>query len=395
MSGLYAAWFYFLFDRELYFVLHSDFLREIYVFLSKVFFLIICFYALKKINIKNKETTVLCMLLPVFEMLVSTIYNDGDLRRVVMMVYPVMGMLALVMVQCTSKVSIAKFVQVLSNLYFWLVTINFIFLIIVPNFFINSASTSGDEFFLGIENQIGYPLVKGFLFCYLDSLFTHRNTKLYLYSIMHCVTIFLIFSGSNLIGYLCMLAMIIKTPIRKALTSISLGKVIIVFVALFCGLFIFELLVILLQSSWLEYIIVELLGKSLTLTDRTSIWAMVVNDFFNSPWLGYGVRDTVDLFLYNNLYFSAHNQYLQSLYESGICYFIALIPFVKLFSDRMDRSALHVRRAISAAFLATMIMALGEAPGMDKILMISILGIGVSGYFIPTPDMIKNKFRKI
>ena len=331
------------------------------------------------------------MLLPIFEMLVSTIYNDGDIRRMVMMVYPVIGMLALVMVQCTSKSAIAKFIHVLSNLYFSLVTINFILLIVNPKFFIDPASTSGDAFFLGTENHIGYPLIKGFLFCFLDSLFTHRNTKLYLYAIMHCITIFLIFSGSNIIGYVCMLAMIIKTPMRKVLTSVSLGNVIIVFVALICGLFVFELLVALLQSSWVEYIVVELLGKNLTLTNRTSIWATVVSEFFNSPCLGYGVRDTVDLFLYNDLYFSAHNQYLQSLYESGFCYFIALIPFVKLFSDCVDRSDIHIRRVISATFLATMIMISGEAPGMDKVFVILIVGIGISGYFISVPNLIKNK----
>ena len=382
MSGLSATLLYFLFDRELYFILHSEFLSAIYALLSKVAFCIVCMLALNKTHINNRYKAVLCVLLPVIEVIGSTLVNNGDLRRAVMMVYPLIGLMLLIMVQCTTKTKIVSFVHNLSNLYFGLCAINFLFLIMLPRFFFNHGS-GGEIYFLGIENQIGYPLVKGFCFVYLDSFFSHKHTKLYLYAIMHCVTIFFIFSGSNVVGYLCMLAIMTKTPLRKIITSIAMDKIIALFMAIICGLFLFELLVSLLESAWVEYIVVELLGKNLTLTNRTNIWATVVSDFFTSPWLGYGVRDTVNLFEYRGFYFSAHNQFLQSLYESGALYFASLIPVVKLFSDCLSRSVAQVRAILSAVFLATMIMFLGEAPGMDKILLLIIVSIGISGYFIP------------
>lgn len=40
----------------------------------------------------------------------------------------------------------------------------------------------------------------------------------------------------------------------------------------------------------------DLLGKNLTLTNRTLIWGMVVDGFLNSPIIGNGVRETTSLF---------------------------------------------------------------------------------------------------
>ena len=43
---------------------------------------------------------------------------------------------------------------------------------------------------------------------------------------------------------------------------------------------------IILESPLVSYVIEDLLGKNLTLTNRTLIWGMVVDGFLNSPIIG-------------------------------------------------------------------------------------------------------------
>lgn len=89
---------------------------------------------------------------------------------------------------------------------------------------------------------------------------------------------------------------------------------------------------IILESPLVSYVIEDLLGKNLTLTNRTLIWGMVVDGFLNSPIIGNGVRETTSLFYiseqYTKGYMSAHNQILQSLYETGILFLYLLFLFL-------------------------------------------------------------------
>ena len=381
MSGFPFVLLYFLLDRELYFILHSESLTAIYAVFSKCACLLLCLIALKDKHFKNKIGAFICALLPLAEMLLSTIVNDGDVRRASMMIYSIIGMMILIMIQSTSKAKIESFVHSLSLFYFVLCAINFVFLLASPHFFNNASG--GDHYFLGTENQIGYPLMKGFCFVYIDSIFKQKNKMLLMYSLMHCITILIIFSGSNIVGYLCMMAIILLKPLSNVILSIPILRIIGVFIAVLCALFLFNMLADLLQASWMEYIVVELLGKNLTLTNRTNIWELVVEGFYESPWLGHGIRETVNLFYVFKKYFSAHNQYLQSLYESGSLFYVAMIPLVKLFSDCMNITEYRIRLVVSATCLATMIMLLGEAVGMASLFTLFFIGLGISGYYIP------------
>ncbi|WP_270620743.1 O-antigen ligase family protein, partial [Parabacteroides distasonis] len=139
---------------------------------------------------------------------------------------------------------------------------------------------------------------------------------------------------------------------------------------------------VLLNTSLASYVIEGLLGKELTLSYRTIIWDMVIDGFFNSPFIGNGIRDTVNLFYiserYTTGYMSAHNQILQSLYECGILFFISLVPVVYNVSNKCQYAVPFVGNIFKATYCAILVMFMGEAPGMDKLLSMFIIGIGVS-----------------
>lgn len=122
----------------------------------------------------------------------------------------------------------------------------------------------------------------------------------------------------------------IPNVIQRKIASLSLNTLLLVFVSLFVFVILFGNLMIILESPLVSYVIEDLLGKNLTLTNRTLIWGMVVDGFLNSPIIGNGVRETTSLFYiseqYTKGYMSAHNQILQSLYETGILFFVSLVP---------------------------------------------------------------------
>lgn len=379
MRALFIILFYFLFDRELLNILHSEQLTYVFTAVSKVFSIIIIAILLLKHREKKMIAFFGYIFLPFFCMLLSTIINDGNIRTVFTVMYPIFSLAALIIWQCDTLYRTVYFVRCISILYFSLAVINFIFLILSPSYFV---SNSGDMYFLGGENHIGYPLIKGLCFVLLDYYFTGNKIYLFTYLIVHITTILIVFSGSNMIGLFCMILFVIPNPLSRLIRNLSLCRLLMMFSGVFVFIILLGNLNVLLNTSLASYVIEGLLGKELTLSYRTIIWDMVIDGFFNSPFIGNGIRDTVNLFYiserYTTGYMSAHNQILQSLYECGILFFISLVPVVYNVSNKCQYAVPFVGNIFKATYCTILVMFMGEAPGMDKLLSMFIIGIGVS-----------------
>ena len=83
MKAFFIIFLYFLFDRETYYILHSDTLSLIYVSLSKFFAVFVILMALIKQFNKNTLKVMGCICLVFFSMLISTVIKDGDVRRAI------------------------------------------------------------------------------------------------------------------------------------------------------------------------------------------------------------------------------------------------------------------------------------------------------------------------
>ena len=219
MKAFFIIFLYFLFDRETYYILHSDTLSLIYVSLSKFFAVFVILMALIKQFNKNTLKVMGCICLVFFSMLISTVIKDGDVRRAIMIMYPVLAMGGLMLWQCSTFNRTKLFVRYIACFYFVLMAINFFFLLVSPSFFVND-SMSGESYFLGIENQVGYPMMKGLCFVLIDSYFRGEKRLLCVYIIMHVSTILIIFSGSNVVGLVCMLLFLIPNVIQRKIASL-------------------------------------------------------------------------------------------------------------------------------------------------------------------------------
>ena len=381
MRAFIIVLLYFLFDRELTGILHTDSLSSAYSDLSNLFAVIIVVIALTRIRKKDTFFFWGSLFIVFLSLMSSTLIGNGDIRRAIMMMYPVFAMAALLLWQCSTLKKVIYFVRVISNLYLILAALNLFFMLYSPGLFKNTSS--GQLYFLGGENHLGYPLLSGLCFAFLDYYFSRERFRLFVYTGIHIVTIFIVFSGSNVVGLVVMLLLVIPSFVQKIFSSVSLSRILLLFGILFSVIILFGGLVSFLNISIVSYLVEDVLGKNLTLTNRTVIWEIVISKFFESPILGYGVRETMNLFYiserYTQGYLSAHNQVLQSLYEGGVLFFLALIPLLRRFENTLRQTTPFICNVYKAAFCSVLVMYMAEAPGMDKILMLMVKGIVIAG----------------
>ncbi len=386
MEAVIISFLYFLFDRELSFTLHSEELISVHVFLSELFTVLMCSYVLFFTKKRKKFLYYsIIIFLPFFAMLISAYFKEGDYWVILGWFYPILGMLSLLLIKCVNREKTIYFIRVIANLYLLLLVVNFVFLVFYPDCFLSDKG-GGDAYFLGLENQIGYPILKGLCFILLDYFFTKGKMRLYVYLIIHVCTLLIIFSGSNLIGLFCMLLFLFCYPFKEIVSSISLNKILIVIVSMYIVVFVFGNLSSLLKLDISQYIIVDVLGKDDTLSGRTAIWDMAIHDFFDDPLLGHGAQADTNVFYFpsknsRGVYLSAHNQVLQSLYECGLLQFIFMIPLIRVFGQSLKKSERFVDLSFKSTFICTFIMYMGEAPGLNKIFYIMVIAIVISNVF--------------
>ena len=325
------------------------------------------------------QATVTRRYLVFLSLFISTIINEGNIQKVVMLMYPIIAMCALFLLECQTMNRMINFVGSISKLYTFLALMNLLFLLFVPSLFSSLDFGGGEMYFLGGENLIGYPLLMGLFFTSLKSYFINDSKCLIFYLLIYSITIFTIFSGSNVIGFLCALLLLLPNPLRKIVLSLSLNKLSLIFAVLFTVVIILDNLMNVLESPLFSYVIEEVLGKDVTLTNRTIIWSIVLLGFFESPIFGHGIVDTVNLFYiserWSEGYFSAHNQILQSLYEGGVLLFLAFIPIIWWLSNALKQCDSQMSNIFKAIFCALLVMFMGEAAGLDKLLSLIVVGI--------------------
>lgn len=292
---------------------------------------------------------------------ISTIWGYGDIRRFLSMIYCPLGILALFMIKCKNLKYSKLFIHSVSLLFYALCLIEFVFVLCFPEgIIINSTNM----YFLGGENLLGFSLLCGFLIVLVDYYLRGCSKKYMLsYIIMEVVTVLIIFSGSNVVGIAITLLLLL--PLSRPFLKIQFIYIVLIFFGGFVFLILLNNLNNFLSNFYIQYLIEDVLGKNLTFTSRTNIWEMAVNGFFKNPIWGYGIRESTDLFYFakTKQELSAHNQFLQSLYEGGIMFYISLIPLL-LYTSRILNNTKYFGIIVKAVTIGLMTMYMSEASGL-------------------------------
>lgn len=247
----------------------------------------------------------------------TLIFSPENIRRVVMQAYPNIAFIAYVDIR-----SERYYDKIIKGFNFFLV-INCVLCALLSLMDVQIAS---NRYLLGDENKLVFPYMISV--AVLARTVNMKWRYLGVYILLLSMSILHVFSAGNTLGWICFLTVgfLLGTKQINLRGKFLLGMYFV----------LFFLIVVLRIQNMFEWLIVNILNKNLTLTNRTVIWDNVLEQISDHFWLGYGVQETGNIiytYIYRigrpiiDRYYSAHNQILQTLWETG---FLSMIPIVLL-----------------------------------------------------------------
>lgn len=217
----------------------------------------------------------------------------------------------------------------LTLLFKMYILINFIQITLFPNLFASDVVSADHKlYFLGIENQMAQQLIPMTSIVIIANYLKYKRKTLssVVYLIIAFTSEYLVGSSTGILASLSLLlGYLIINKLSESflnLRVINIGYIIGSLLLMFSNLLI--------RIPAITYLIVKLLKRDLTFSNRSSIWEITFNNFLKSPWIGFGRRfekSSMTFYAINqydtNSNYSAHNVFLQTLFESGV---VSLVP---------------------------------------------------------------------
>ncbi len=132
----------------------------------------------------------------------------------------------------------------------------------------------------------------------------------------------------------CMIVIVILLTFRKRLSKFVTLKFAIIVTGLLNIAFVF-----LNASNWFSWIIVNLLKRSVSLTNRTMIWGLALENIFDTKAgfiFGHGIVNNGSFISMYGVDWPPHNQLLGWLFEVGVIGTIALLVFLSSLDKKLD-----------------------------------------------------------
>lgn len=158
------------------------------------------------------------------------------------------------------------------------------------------------------------------------------------------------------------------------------------------SIILFFIIVIFRFQNAFGFIIVDILHKDLTFTNRTFLWDITLEQILKKPFIGYGwenidVRHT----MYNSqTVITAHNQILEYLYMGGIISILVYVYIILSTCNKVKNNYNNdIIKTISSCFFVLLILNLTEVY-LNPIIMLVFLFTIYSNDFISENKEIKN-----
>lgn len=211
-----------------------------------------------------------------------------------------------------------------------MIYINFILLLLYPNgiFVEDNGYLVTRYLFLGMDNQAVALLIPFMIIIYAIEKKENRTYKVsfIIDVIVFFISIIMIWCGNSIVGIACFFIILIYQKISQKKVSVRTAMFVLAF--LFCFIVLFQ------GYELFSSFIVEFLGKDMTLTGRTEIWANGIQEWLKYPIFGHGFHESEAFITFANVSGytrGAHNQILNILLHGGIVYlFLFYLVFKKV-----------------------------------------------------------------
>lgn len=352
---------------------HMNIMRAIHLRMFQLSaFSIIFIYIYRFLFFKSKISKFICTLCIFYSILaVSTIINNGSLNSLISMIYPVLSICMLI------EMYMIKNPKLLVNAFAIALGI-----LIYINFFsmIFGIGDPQSWLFMRLRNLLTPLYVLTVTTTYLAIDQKKKNFIVYFYFTLLICTYMVVNagSGSNIIAWsILMVHFVIKALLKKVekfevathLRSVQKFfkfRIYITFYTLMSVAIIFFNLHMIFGN-----IIYRFLNRDTTLTRRIFLWDIAKDLIFERPVLGYGVQESSAVIsvidnpkfvgISPNLYYDAHNQFLQTAIVGGLVsiFFVALL--VKFAGEKLNKhSNIDLIKVISISIFSVLIVLLTE-----------------------------------
>lgn len=148
---------------------------------------------------------------------------------------------------------------------------------------INDAYGVTTEWFLGARNNFIIWLFPGLIIAWLYREYFKKNTRCYLLTIVIVLTEIMQGSATALVGITLFIICILLPFAKKLFTPIN---------SMIFASIAFLIIIVWRSFDFLEPIIVDVLGKTMTFSSRLGIWDNAILAISNRPITGYGILST-------------------------------------------------------------------------------------------------------
>lgn len=317
-----------------------------------------CLYLIFTLIKRNKKSNPIFKLTIVLESFLGiiTVITRNDFLRAFDYMLECFCVVAIVDIYSSKITTLVKALMVHSELCVYL---NLLTIIFLPNGFFtrnNVAYGASLEWFLGPQNYFIFWLLPALALAYWYGCCIKDGFRNRILVGAILLTALIKMSGTGRIGILIFFVVLYFSALKKLITPFRL--LIIIGAA-------FVTIVLIRKFNYLEPIVVNLLGKDMTFSNRIGIWDNAIKRFIEQPVFGHGVVFSSDMPQYigdlgfSFLWFGAthcHCHYLQILFQGGLVGMtIWLTMIVKIFrvsSVNWSSKFAHISIAVLVAYLA-------------------------------------------
>lgn len=292
-------------------------------------------------------------------LLIFTVFNNGSLANYILSVG--IGLGIIISAEMELRHNTYRFVHSAAVMLGIYIIINFITVILFPKGFylvnnyteINGITMIRDQvpcYFLGFRNVMFTTIFPGIVLNLLDYNYCRIKFKLFPLISIACgfLTFVILWSATSI--SVSVLFILIYVVGRKIASKTLVNAIYIV------AIIFFICIVVLRLQNMLSFIIVDILHKDLTFTNRTGIWDKTMELIKCSPVFGYGYRDHqfyVDVIGASH----SHNYYLDVWMRGGIVAFIAFIYLIKKCGTSLSNGCRCKNQLVLIAMLWSILIA--------------------------------------
>lgn len=236
------------------------------------------------------------------------------------------------------------FLTVINGMFMALIILSFGLMIVYPvKAFVSLGGSRCFVGALGDKNAVQMTIMPAIAMFFLEMYTTHSKKRyiLWFFILLAILFLFLSKSGTSIIAATLLVTYVLLG--RKL--KISFKFLGLVYLILFSGIVLFRV-----QEKWFYDLIVEVLHKDITLSDRTFIWDVSLDSIKKAPLIGYGPKNTIVRTYY--LYAAeSHNGLLEILLAGGCISLTFFMGIMALVGKQLDHYREYPMAAVLIFFL--------------------------------------------